>query len=103
MPKNTKRGAGAKQSLISLTENVGLLASEMKTSRQHMQAGLTQVRDEIQTGLAQVRNEMRTGFDQLYRHVDGFVKLHETLDIEMKVLKEQMNRLEDRVKKLEAS
>ena len=68
-----------------------MLRSEIKISNQEVQAGLTQVRE-----------EMRTGFDQLYRHIDGFVKLHETLDIEMKVLNEQMKRLEDRVKRLEA-
>ncbi len=32
--------------------------------------------------LREMRGEMRTGFDQIYRHIDGFVKLHETLDIE---------------------
>jgi hypothetical protein len=35
---------------------------------------------ELQTSLTQNREETRAGFDQLYRHVDGFVKLHETLD-----------------------
>lgn len=34
---------------------------------------------------------------------DGFVKLHETLDIELKVMKEQMKRLEERVDHLEAA
>jgi hypothetical protein len=92
MPKNSKRGVALKESLSSLARSVTLLKSEIRISSQ-----------EVQTGLTQVRDEMRTGFDQLYRHIDGFVKLHETLDIEMKVLKEQMNRLEDRVKRLEAS
>ncbi|MBI2351357.1 MAG: hypothetical protein HYV00_07775 [Deltaproteobacteria bacterium] len=32
--------------------------------------------------LREMRGEMRTGFDQIYRHIDEFVKLHETLDIE---------------------
>jgi chaperonin cofactor prefoldin len=36
-------------------------------------------------------------------HVDGFMKLHETLDIEFKVLKEQMNRLDERLKRIEAA
>jgi len=35
--------------------------------------------------------------------VDGFMKLHETLDIELKVMKEQMKRLEERVDHLEAA
>lgn len=41
--------------------------------------------------------------DQLANHVDGFMKLHETLDIEFKVIKEQMTRLEDRLARLEAA
>ena len=41
--------------------------------------------------------------DRLATHVDGFMKLHETLDIEMRVMKEQMNRFEDRLKRLEAA
>ncbi|HEY3305720.1 MAG TPA: hypothetical protein VGL70_19515 [Candidatus Binatia bacterium] len=41
--------------------------------------------------------------DRLASHVDGFMKLHETLDIEMTVMKEQMNRFEERLKRLEAA
>ena len=37
--------------------------------------------------LREMRDEMCTGFDQVYRHIDGFIKLHETLDIEMQVMK----------------
>ncbi|HEY2986614.1 MAG TPA: hypothetical protein VGL11_02740 [Candidatus Binatia bacterium] len=41
--------------------------------------------------------------DRLASHVDGFMKLHETMDIEMRVMKEQMNRFEQRLKRLEAA
>lgn len=41
--------------------------------------------------------------DNLANHVDGFIKLHETLDIEFKVIKEQMSRLEVRLARLEAA
>jgi hypothetical protein len=41
--------------------------------------------------------------DNLATHVDGFMKLHETLDIEFRVMKEQINRLEERLKRLEAT
>jgi hypothetical protein len=64
--------------LESLTRDLGLLRSAIRIGIQ-----------ELQTGLTQNREETRSGFDQLYRHMDGFVKLHETLDIEMKLLKEQ--------------
>ena len=53
--------------------------------------------------LKEMRAEIHAGFDQIYRHVDGFIKLHETLDIEMQVIKAQMNRPEQRVKMLGAS
>lgn len=59
---------------------------------------------------ATILNEVRLGFarvesrlEQIYNHIDGFIKLHETLDIEFKVIKEQMRRLEERVDQLEAS
>ena len=41
-------------------------------------------------------------FNTLANHIDGFMKLHETLDIEFKVIKEQVSRLEERLKRLEA-
>ena len=62
------------------------------------------------TNDAAIVKEVREGFtrtenrlDQIYNHIDGFIKLHETLDIEFKVMKEQMKRLEERVNHLEAA
>jgi hypothetical protein len=56
------------------------------------------------------RKEMNEGFavmeDRIARlatHVDGFMKLHETLDIEVRVMKEQMNRFEERLKRIEVA
>ena len=92
MPKNPRRTTRSNVTLASLAHGMTLVRSEIRINNQETQNRLTQLHD-----------EMRTGFDQLYRHIDGFVKLHETLDIEMKVLKEQMNRLENRVQRLEAS
>ncbi len=31
---------------------------------------------------------MESRFDQIYNHLDGFMKLHETLDIEFRVIKD---------------
>lgn len=87
MPNQKKRG-NSKALLSSLARSISLLRSEVKQNSRE----LTEFRDEV-----------RTGFDQIYRHIDGFIKLHETLDIEMKVMKEQMKRLEERVERLEAS
>jgi len=41
--------------------------------------------------------------DRLAIHIDGFIKLHETLVIELRVMKEQMNRFEERLTRLEAA
>ena len=41
--------------------------------------------------------------DRLSTHIDGFMKLHETLDIELRVMKEQMNRFEERLKRVESA
>jgi chaperonin cofactor prefoldin len=40
--------------------------------------------------------------DRLATHVDGFMKLHETLDVELRVMKEQMKGFEERLSRLEA-
>jgi len=91
MPKKKKR-RDSRASGTSLVKSISFLRAEVKLVHQELQAGFSEVRD-----------EMRTGFDQVYRHIDGFIKLHETLDIELKVLTEQMKRLEERVERLEAS
>ena len=87
MPKQKKKG-NSRVTIGTLARSISLLRSEVRMNRLE---------------LTEMREEMRTGFDQIYRHIDGFVKLHETLDIEMKVMKEQMKRLEERVEQLEAS
>ena len=46
---------------------------------------------------------MEDRIDRLATHVDGFMKLHETLDIELRVMKEQMNRFEERLKRVETA
>jgi chaperonin cofactor prefoldin len=91
MPERKKR-RNSKASGGSLTRSISLLRSEVRLGQQ-----------ELHTRLDKLENKIDTRFDQIYRHIDGFVKLHETLDIEMKVLTEQMKRLEERVERLEAS
>ena len=46
----------------------------------------TAIINELRDGFARVESRL----DQIYNHIDGFIKLHETLDIEFKVIKEQM-------------
>jgi len=59
---------------------------------------ITIVKD-MQEGFARMENRL----EQVYNHVDGFMKLHETLDIEFRVIKEPMRRLEERVEHLEST
>ena len=59
---------------------------------------ITIIKD-MQEGFARMENRL----EQVYNHVDGFMKLHETLDIEFRVIKEQVRRLEERVEHLEAA
>ena len=66
--------------------------------------------DVIDLNFRVLRKEMNERFagvedriDRLATHVDGFMKLHETLDIEVRVMKEQMNRFEERLARLEVT
>ena len=63
----------------------------------------------VQLDIRNLRREMNERFavmedriDRLATHVDGFMKLHETLDIEVRVMKEQMKRFEERLGRVEA-
>ena len=81
-------------------------AKKTRTINQRFTALERLVRFEFR-GLRKEMNEkfsvMEDRIDRLATHVDGFMKLHETLDIEMKVMKEQMNRFEERLTRIEAA
>ena|SRR3990172_10538879 len=71
-----------------------------------LQASDAAIISSMRDGFSQMESRfahMESRFDQIYNHVDGFMKLHETLDIEFRVIKEQMRRLEERVEHLEAT
>jgi chaperonin cofactor prefoldin len=71
-----------------------------------LQANDSAILSQMREGFAQIESQfarMEGRLDEIYNHIDGFMKLHETLDIEFKVMKEQMKRLEERVERLEAS
>ncbi len=45
----------------------------------------------VRDGFSQMESRfahMESRLDQIYNHVDGFMKLHETLDIEFRVIKD---------------
>ena len=68
-------------------------------SLQANDATIITIVQDMQEGFARMENRL----EQVYNHVDGFMKLHETLDIEFRVIKEQMRRLEERMERLEAT
>ena len=64
----------------------------------------------VQLDIRNLRKEMNERFavmedriDRLATHVDGFMKLHQTLDIEVRVMKEQMKGFEERLGRVEAA
>ena len=81
-------------------------AKKTRTVNQRFTALERLVRFEFR-GLRKEMNErfavMEDRIDRLATHVDGFMKLHETLDIEMRVMKEQMKRFEERLGCVEAA
>ena len=81
-------------------------AKKTRTVNQRFTALERLVRFEFR-GLRKEMNErfavMEDRIDRLATHVDGFMKLHETLDIEVRVMKEQMKRFEERLSRVEAA
>ena len=82
----------------------------MRSEFRHLRKEMDTKFDLVHLEFRNVRNEANERFtrvkdriDRLATHVDGFMKLHETLDIELKVMKEQRNRFEQRLDHLEAA
>jgi len=81
-------------------------AKKSRTINQRFTALERLVRFEFRSlhkGMNQKFAVMEDRIDRLATHVDGFMKLHETLDIEVRVMKEQMNRFEERLKRIEVA
>lgn len=47
------------------------------------------------------KDDLRDLESKMLNHIDGFIKLHETLDIEMVSLRNKYDRLEERVGRVE--
>ncbi|MBI2552048.1 hypothetical protein HYW17_01980 [Candidatus Uhrbacteria bacterium] len=47
------------------------------------------------------KEEMQASEDRMLTHIDGFIKLHETLDLELVALRSKVDRVEERVGKIE--
>jgi hypothetical protein len=63
-------------------------------------AAVIHVKDKVDNEMA-TKDEIAALQDKLLTHVDGFVKLHETLDQELVSLRHKYDRLEGRMKKVE--
>lgn len=48
------------------------------------------------------KDEWETGRDEIVAHIDGFIKLHETLDLELVALRSKVDRLEGRIGRVES-
>lgn len=101
-PANQTLDMARRPATKSVESRLTAVERGVKSRQANDAAMITAMRD----GFANMENrfaQMETRLDRIYTHIDGFVKLHETLDIEFKVMKEQMKRLEDRVARLEGS
>ena len=109
----TKKPRTVNQQLTSLEKLVRSGFSRTDARFQQVDARFRQVDRRlglVQLDIRNLRKEMNERFavmedriDRLATHVDGFMKLHETLDIEVRVMKEQMKRFEERLGLIEAA
>ena len=104
--KSAKKTRTVNQQLSSFERLVrsGFRQSESRSRQVDKQFGL------VHLEFRELRKEMNERFavmedriDRLAAHVDGFMKLHETMDFELRVMKEQMNRFEERLKRIEVA
>jgi hypothetical protein len=104
--KSAKKPRTINQQLTSLEKLVrsGFRQTDARFRQVDRQFGL------VHLEFRDLRKEMNERFavmedriDRLATHVDGFMKLHETMDFELRVMKEQMNRFEERLKRIEVA
>ena len=107
------RLTSVERGIKSLQASDATITKEMRAGFAQMESRFTQIEGQMEGRFANVEgrfanvegrfDHMESRFDQIYNHIDGFMKLHETLDIEFRVIKEQMRRLEQRVEQLETT
>jgi len=88
------------------TKTVDFRLTAVERGIRSLQASDAAIIRSMRDGFSQMESRfahMESRFDQIYNHVDGFMKLHETLDIEFRVIKEQVRRLEERIEHLETT
>jgi len=118
------RLTAVERGIKSLQASDAAITKEMRAGFAQMEGRFTRIEGQMEGRFTQIEGQMEgrfanvegrfahmeslfahmeSRFDQIYNHIDGFMKLHETLDIEFRVIKEQMRRLEQRVEQLETT
>ena len=80
------RFRGVESRFRALSSNIGAFRKQTDTRFRVVHLELRNLRKEMSDSLAGVGERI----DRLANHVDGFMKLHEALDIEMKVMKRSL-------------
>ena len=71
------------------TKTVDSRLTAVERGIKSLQASDAAIIRSMRDGFSQMESRfahMESRFDQIYNHVDGFMKLHETLDIEFRVV-----------------
>ena len=71
------------------TKTVDSRLTAVERGIKSLQASDAAIIRSMRDGFSQMESRfvhMESRFDQIYNHVDGFMKLHETLDIEFRVI-----------------
>lgn len=58
------------------------------------------IEETVQTKMA-TKDDLAVLKTEMYSHIDGFIKLHETLDVELVALRSKYERLEERLIRVE--
>lgn len=98
------------QVLQQITKNI----TKLQTSFAGMQTSFAEMKTQIitLTGIAVdtretmkeqmvTKSEFQDGKSELFTHIDGFIKLHETLDLELVAMQKKYTRLEERIQIIE--
>jgi len=64
------------------SKSIGSRLTAVERGLGSLRASNTAIINELRDGFARVESRL----DQIYNHIDGFIKLHETLGIEFKLL-----------------
>ncbi|MFH1767487.1 MAG: hypothetical protein ABH826_05405 [Patescibacteria group bacterium] len=85
--------------LNEILETVGFLKDNM-VSKTDLDEGLASVKGELRAEMSEMKGEMVEMKSDLMTHMDGFIGLHQKLDLELVALRAKYDRLEDYVRQL---